>query len=740
MSSTLLWLVARGPLVWWAVAVVCVVAGAALGPRLAQALAMQRARRILGALGPSRDEVPAGESIATVLTGVLRVDDEKAPWAALSVTVAPEVDGGDATVQSDAAQGLVLVVGAARVRLDGGLTITLGSRPAKGAVDLARIAGDDVGRVRSVAALHAGDRVRVAGVIESLHEVDARAGYRGAAPAWKLTPGVAGRVLLAFEGPATTSLPRAVLFATGALFVLTQWAMVSSVAGASLLHSTERARGTVTSNNTRSVCRGEGLGGAAVASTVPWFRAKALESLAVSLACAERRTRDTWAALEVVHRAAETPCLARAALFEEVTDYERAAKAWARCGTPEAWTRAARVSFALGRFREASEALSHTAINPHERDGEPANQALYTHLLAGELRRAAAVAAGLAEVRLQQPARRRQATQLLCVEASLLARAGDPSAAARLQGFVEGEGGVGAHGPCASLASWMQGAASREAVTRNGFLNLRNNYRWHFDDLSRRALDAATVRTQFEWARRAEPVVGDVLWLVLDQARFDLDTGAWDDAVGLIGRARTAFSPIVWSTSETPGELATAVQEVEESVAFRRRGTATCGDLIEQAPDGEGDHTYGGSPWKRECVVRTLLSRGRPLGERDWELIGVFSYPLLQDAITRGDATALLARLRAWRPDDGDLPRRSLMYAASARPAVAPRLGAWLTTEDRWVDDAHERIMETLSDRLHVAHALGDRALTDETRTILARHRAALLDEDNAMVLALTRR
>ena len=71
------------------------------------------------------------------------------------------------------------------------------------------------------------------------------------------------------------------------------------------------------------------------------------------------------------------------------------------------------------------------------------------------------------------------------------------------------------------------------------------------------------------------------------------------------------------------------------------------------------------------------------------------------------------------------------------KPSEAPRLRAWLTTEDRWIETDHEGVLRALSERIESAQMLGDPTLVEETRAILARHRAAILDEDNAMALGL---
>lgn len=736
MSHSLLWLVARGPLVWWCLAVASALLGAALGPRMVAAFGSLRARRMLRALGPSREDVPAGESIATVLTGTLASDREGAPYAALSVAMRPETDGADPVIASDAAPGLTLVVGKQRVRIEGAIEVTHGSRAAKGAVDLAKITGDESARVRSVSAVHAGDRVRVSGVIEALHEADARAGYRGSAPAWKLSPGVAGRVLVAFEGPTASTTPKPLLLALGAMFFETHWIVASLVLGVALLNSAERGRGPIETHPARSLCRGDRVESAVLASAVPMFRSRALESAALTLSCRADRTRATWDALDVVHRASGTPCLARASLFEDVSDYERAAKEWARCGTPESWSRAARLAFALGHFREASDALSHTTINPRERGGDAANDALYVHLLAGEFRRAAEIARSLAELALQHESveSRARSTPLFCLEASLLARAGDAAAGRRLNGLVEAHPGDLS---CRMLRGWSGGPEARAAVTRTGVDRLARRISWRVYDAGSNGFRAAVTRFELDPARRGGEARTDGLLVALDTARFDTLTGAWDDAQRTLAAVRASLATAEESLDSPQERVVVNLRDNEADLAFARGGPRACGALL----DHESAEIDGLSrmSWEYRCEGYRLLSHGLEPGTDNafWHGNGVPERPQLRAAVTRGDATAVLTELRDWHAEDGPTPRRAAALTAFVKPTEAPRLRAWLSTEDRWIETDHEGVLRALSARLQSAQMLGDHTLVEETRAILARHRAALLDEDNAMALFL---
>ncbi len=737
MSHSLLWLVARGPLVWWCLAAASALLGAALGPRMVAAFGSLRARRMLRALGPSREEVPAGESIAAVLTGTLASDREGAPYAALSVALRPETDGADPVIASDAAPGLTLIVGKSRVRIEGKIEVTHGSRAANGAVDLAKITGDESARVRSVSAVHAGDRVRVSGVIEALHEADARAGYRGAAPAWKLSPGVAGRVLVAFEGPTASTAPKPLIRALGAMFFETHWVVASLLLGVALLNSAERGRGPIETHPARSLCRGDRVESAVLASAVPMFRSRALESAALSLSCRADRTRATWDALDAVHRASGTPCLGRAALFEDVNDYERAAKEWARCGTPESWSRAARLSFALGRFREASAALSHTTINPRERSGEAANDALYVHLLAGEFRRGAEIARSLAELALQRESVefRARSTPLLCLEASLLARSGDAAAGRRLSGLIEAHPGDAS---CRMLQGWSGGPEARAAVTRTGVDRLARRVSWRIYDPGVNGFRTAVTRFELDPARRGGEARTDGLLVALDAARFDALTGAWDDAQRTLAAVRASLATAEESEDSPQERVVVNLRDDEADLAFARGGPRACGALLDRDP-AEADQALARTSWEYRCAGYGRLSHNREpdTDEAFWRRNGLPDRPQIRAAITRGDATAVLAELRSWRSEDGPVPRQAAALAGFVRPSAAPRLRAWLSTEDRWIETDHEGVLRALSERLAAAQVLGDRALFDETRAILARHRAALLDEDNAVALFL---
>ncbi|MFO0650903.1 MAG: hypothetical protein U0326_32055 [Polyangiales bacterium] len=736
MSHSLLWLVARGPLVWWCLAVASALLGAALGPRMVAAFGSLRARRMLRALGPSREEVPAGESIAAVLTGTLASDREGAPYAALSVALRPETDGADPVIASDVAPGLTLVVGKQRVRIEGAIEVTHGSRAAKGAVDLAKITGDESAKVRSVSAVHAGDRVRVSGVIEALHEADARAGYRGSAPAWKLSPGVAGRVLVAFEGPTASTAPKPLLRALGAVFFETHWIVASLVFGVALLNSAEQGRGPIETHPARSLCRGDRVASAVLASAVPMYRSRALESVALSLSCAADRTRATWEALDVVHRTSGTPCLARAALFEDVNDYERAAKEWARCGTPESWSRAARLSFALGRFREASDALSHTAINPRERDGDAANDALYVHLLAGESRRAAEIARSLAELALQRESVefRARSTPLLCLEASLVARAGDAGAGRRLRGLIEAHPG---DTTCPMLQGWSGGPEARVAITRTGVDRLARAVSWRRFDAGINGFRSAVTRFELDPARRGGEARTDGLLVALETARFDTLTGAWDDAQRTLATVRASLATAEESEDSPQERVVMNLRDGEADLAFARGGPRACGALL--ANESAALDSLSRMSWEYRCAGYRLLSRGLEPGtdEAFWQVNGLPERPQLRAAVTRGDARAVVTELRSWHAEDGPTPRRAAALTGFVKPSEAPRLRAWLSTEDRWIETDHESVLLALSERLQSAQVLGDRALLEETRAILARHRAALLDEDNAVALLL---
>ncbi len=143
--------------------------------------------------------------------------------------------------------------------------------------------------------------------------------------------------------------------------------------------------------------------------------------------------------------------------------------------------------------------------------------------------------------------------------------------------------------------------------------------------------------------------------------------------------------------------------------------------------------------WEYRCEGYRLLSHGLEPGTDNafWHGNGVPERPQLRAAVTRGDATAVLAELRSWHAEDGPTPRRAASLTGFVRPAEAPRLRAWLSTEDRWIETDHESVLRALSERLQSTQALGDRALFEETRAILVRHRAALLDEANAVALLL---
>lgn len=733
MSPTLLWLVSRGPLVWAALVIACGLLGALVGPRLVASFGIFHARRMLRAIGTAREDVPAGESVPAVLSGVLGSDREDAPYAALSVALRPEVDGADPEVVSDAAPGLVLTVGRSRLRIEGRIDVTHGSRAAKAAVDLAKIAGDEAPRAVAVRALHAGDRVRVSGVVEALHEADARQGYRGAAPTWRLSPGVAGRVLMAFEGPSESTVARPKLRVLTAMVFAALWALASTGAGAWLLHAAAEARGPIEAHAMRSVCRGGGVERAAIASSVPMLRARALDAIALTLACRSDRTRATWDAVDALHRTLGTSCLVRASLFEELTDYERAAREWVRCGTPEGWSRAARLSFALGRFRDASDALSHTVINPRERGGEAAREAFHVHLLAGERGRAAAVVRGLADLAQEHESvtLRARSTGLYCLEASLQARDGDARALARLRGLVEAHPRSEA---CRTLRDWLSGPEARLSTARFVIAHLSRGLSFDFDASRSQGLVAMAARFELDpTLRRGAPSTEGLLH-VIDQARFDAVTGALDDAQRALATARESSALAEESQDVTQENVADELREAEALLAFTRGGARACGPLLDRDA-ADSDDAPRGTPWEARCAGFGRLAHNRDPGDAFWSRWSIPERPPFRAAITRGDARAVLDELRAWHAEDGRLPRRAAALTAFVNRAASGPLRAWLATEDRWTHDDYESLVRVLSERLDAARALGDRALVDEVTAILARHRAALLDEDNALAM-----
>lgn len=739
MHSSLLWVVAYGHLAWWSIVAVLAVTGAALGPRLARSFGAGRARRRLAALGPASREIPAGESVAAVLTGVLACDEARASHAAVTVAIAPETEGAEATFVTESASGLALVVGEARVRVEGRVEVVHGSRAPRGAFDAARLAGDDAPRMRETRALHAGDRVRVSGVIEALHEADGRSGYRGAAPTWKLTPGVAGRVLMAFEGASEPTMRPVQVMASSALAFALAWAAVSSAASAVMVNHAVEARGRLELGEGRAVCAGGGRSEAALASMDPPLRARALEALGTSLACQSDRTRDTWDALDRVHRAARTSCLARAALFEDVTDYERAAREWSRCETAESWPHAARLWFALGRFREASDALSHTAVNPIEREGAAARDALYTHVLAGQFRRAAEVARGIAESAQRRPAvgsRERSAT-MLCLEASLLARDGDPSAAARLRGFAT-DAATGDNVSCQRLAAWASDRSAR-AVLASIEMTQRSRYGWIPFDLTRRGLSALATRYELEAPRSPLSPTPRGLSVALDQVDFDTNTGAWDAARRTLDAVSRALAAAPFDQSELYDDARRQAVAVAAHLAVARGGPDACGDHADEEPSDEA-RSMNAIVWDQYCLGYARLRRGAELPDWFWEARYFPANTALREAIARGDGAATVRALRQWRTQDGVMPRSALTLTALRNPTSRRALRSWLATEDRWASDDHMSVVNALSDRLSAAQSLGDSGRVAEVRAVLARHRAALLDEESAMQLAVIRR
>ncbi len=214
-------------------------------------------------------------------------------------------------------------------------------------------------------------------------------------------------------------------------------------------------------------------------------------------------------------------------------------------------------------------------------------------------------------------------------------------------------------------------------------------------------------------------------------------TGAWDDAQRTLAAVRASLATAEESLDSPQERVVVNLRDNEADLAFARGGPRACGALL----DHESAEIDGLSrlSWEYRCAGYRLLSHGLVPGTDDafWQGNGLPERPQLRAAVTRGDATAVLAELRDWHAEDGPTPRRAAALAAFVKPAEAPRLRAWLSTEDRWIETDHEGVLRALSERLQSAQMLGDHTLVEETRAILARHRAALLDEDNAMALFL---
>ncbi len=152
-------------------------------------------------------------------------------------------------------------------------------------------------------------------------------------------------------------------------------------------------------------------------------------------------------------------------------------------------------------------------------------------------RRGAEIARSLAELALQHESveSRARSTPLFCLEASLLARAGDAASERRLRGPVEAHPGDAA---CRMLQEWAGGTEARAAITRTGVDRLARRLGWRFYDAGLNGFRATVTRFELDPARRGGEARTDGLLVALDTARFDTTTGAWDDAQRTLAAVR----------------------------------------------------------------------------------------------------------------------------------------------------------------------------------------------------------
>ncbi len=714
MSPTLLAVIAHGARIGWISVALAAVLGFALAPRASRAIRRLRARAALRALGEPLPSVPAGESVPAVLSGVLQCDAD-APFAVLSCA-RPNDDGTDTVHTSDLARGLVLVVGEHRIRVDGLVEVTHGHANARGPVDTTSHTGE--GRNHKFVYVYPGDRVRVAAVVEPLANTDHDAGYRGARPTWKLRPGATGRILVALEDSPGASLPTAwrALASVGAAAA---WSALATLAGLALLASGDGARGPIESAVLRSVCAGGGQSELALASAVPWLRARALDRLAVTLQCASERTRDTIHALREVHDALRTPCAERATRFESLTDYEHAADAWARCNTADGWRHASRLYLSLGRFREASDARAHLPLDPADLD---APRALRTHLLARQHRRAAAVARAIGEERLRIDAARPGASTMamLCADAALRALAGDASGATRLRELMQQEALLGRGDACAMLSAWSGDRATRDVIAGGFARTWSGGYGLSMAPAMLRASARVALAAVPSGALSREPIA-----VIREWGTFSAHTGALDDAQ----RALDALRDLA-AHPELHGLAEPACAQLDAELTMARRGPDAC--ATDAAPSPAQMFAFG--VFEQSCAdLRAIRDADRETSPV-WRAFGLDT-PGTLPSLLRGDRVdPLRDALRGVHHEEVRDRTRVVFVAAALHPAWRPVLARWLTTEAPWAVDDHATVLRALISRRAAARALGDETLVREIDAILRRHREALVDDDLAVV------
>ncbi|MEZ4405565.1 MAG: hypothetical protein R3A52_03575 [Polyangiales bacterium] len=383
MGSLALWLVDHGLAVGVASLALASLVGLWAGPAFARLARGRRAVTARGALGAGETSVPEGEDFEVTLTGVLHGEGE-GPQA-LTATFGVRGDQTVAPPRSTQGASLSLRVENGDVALDGPVEVRCGSvegaSPPTGGLTVPE--DPDGARARGVRSVASGDRVRVRGAVVPATGADARAGYRGGRRGWRMVPGAAGVIAVAYEGaPRGARSPSRERVAGAAAAFLT--ALVAQTAlGVVGLSRAESSRGAVLNDAVGASCVGGGLGWGAASTTSLVTRRRALEAMALTLSCARDRDAAHAASLDRVLAASGVSCERRARSMEEAGAYALAARRWAGCEGDASLTHAAWLYHSLGEHGRAHQALSRVHASAI-RDEPSLRRAAAIDLLAGD--------------------------------------------------------------------------------------------------------------------------------------------------------------------------------------------------------------------------------------------------------------------------------------------------------------------------------------------------------------------
>jgi hypothetical protein len=428
--NALPWLFVHGSVVWQlALAAGLLVAlGVAFArPRLAARRAASAARARLGT--PLASLAKLNDGMRLTLTGRLEAEGEPArrfedggDAAAVSAAYLSHPGGGAwITGLNLRAEGLALVVGDARVALDGPVEVVAGSREVRRGQALGEMPGpvqdrvdagfklgqphfrDHLTTLRSVAS---GDLVRVSGVLRKEASAGEGAGYRGAAARWALVPdgfeaqaalgaSATGGLRVAFEGAPRVSGP------LGGSYV--RHLMAGALVGGGLVVgggaiALGSARGelgelALAPVDPQKPPRDAGMTATAITAATP-FRLAAVDAMVDAL---DVRHDEDLALVE--RRAAlhelQGDCVAAGETLARQGQLERGAEVAERCGGHRF---AAQAFYAAGDFARASAAWERAAEEPVPAGSPSAAEARFgvrVHLIAGRAALAAKEAGAL---------------------------------------------------------------------------------------------------------------------------------------------------------------------------------------------------------------------------------------------------------------------------------------------------------------------------------------------------------